>query len=73
MSFYDSAVKNWKSTVSGLLTIVLVATGIMASQEITLGHIGAGTVVSFISALAKGYMAIISVDSKPQVPPVPQG
>lgn len=71
MSFYDSAVKNWKTTVSGLLTIVLVATGIMASQEISLGHIGAGTVVSFISALAKGYMAIISVD--PKAPQAPQG
>jgi hypothetical protein len=72
MSFYDSAVKNWKSTVSQLLTIVLVVTSIMAAQQITLGHFGAGTVVAFVSAVAKGVMAVISQDPK-VVPSVPQG
>lgn len=71
MSFYDSAVKNWKSTVSGLLTIVLVVTSILSAQEITLGHVGAGTVVALVSALAKGFMAVITQDSK--APQVPQG
>lgn len=62
MSLYERAVKNWKTTVSGLLTIVLVVTGAMATQQISLGHIGAGTVVAFIAALAKGAMAVISKD-----------
>lgn len=72
MSFYESAVKNWKSTVSGLLTIVLVVTAILSAQEITLGHVGAGSVVALVSAIAKGVMAVITADA-PKVPQAPQG
>lgn len=60
---FDRVVKNWKTTASALLTITLVVTGAMASQEITLGHVGTGTVVALITAITKGLLGALQKDS----------
>lgn len=60
--FKEALLKNWKTTVQPVLTVLLVIFGALAEHEVSLGHIGKGTVVSFVVAVLKGVIGALQKD-----------
>ena len=60
---FDYTVKNWKSTLSGTLTVTLVTTGYLLTQPITAAHHTLTGVLTIVQGLAKIYIALIQKDS----------
>lgn len=56
------ALTNWKTTLAGLLISIVTITGVLASQGVTLGHAGTGTVVTLIGAVATALLGVIARD-----------
>jgi hypothetical protein len=59
---FERVFLNWKSTVRGTLTVVLVLCGVLSAQGVTLGHAGTGTVVTLIAALALALEGMLRKD-----------
>lgn len=51
-----------KTTAIGLLTAAVSIAGVLSQQGITLGHVGTGTVVSFVGALGAALLGIFAHD-----------
>jgi hypothetical protein len=54
---------NWKSTVSGFLTITLVTTTALLSYPPLQAHLKAIAIIGGIQVLAKAYIALIQNDA----------
>lgn len=54
--------KHPKTSVSGLLIAVVTIAGVLSQQGITLGHAGAGTVVTLASGLATALLGLMAQD-----------
>lgn len=50
------------TSVAGLLIAITTVTGVLLAQGITLGHLGTGTVVSLIAAIATAFLGLLSKD-----------
>lgn len=51
-----------KTTIAGVLIAIGTICGVCAQQDITLGNLGSGTVVSFVSALAAAFLGLLAKD-----------
>jgi len=51
-----------KTTAAGLLIAIVTIAGVFLQQGITLGNLGTGTVVTFISALATALLGLLAKD-----------
>ena len=54
--------KHPKTTAAGLLIAIVTIAGVFLQQGITLGNLGSGTVVTFISALATALLGLLAKD-----------
>jgi hypothetical protein len=52
-----------KTTIFGLLTAVVQVCVVLQGQGIDLGHIGTGTVVMLVSALATALLGLLAKDN----------
>lgn len=51
-----------KTSLAGLLIAVVTVAGVFATQGVTLGHAGTGTIVSLISAVATALLGLLARD-----------
>jgi hypothetical protein len=51
-----------KTTIAGILTCIVTVCGVLTQQGISLGHVGTGTVVALIGALASALLGLLAKD-----------
>ena len=54
--------KHPKTTAAGLLIAIVTIAGVFLQQGITLGNVGSGTMVTFVSALATALLGLLAKD-----------
>ena len=54
--------KNWKTTISGILLGVSVVAGVLRDNGVDLGHVGKGTVVTLVAGLATALLGMVAKD-----------
>ncbi len=55
-----------KTSAAGVLIAVVTIAGVFSQQGITLGHVGNGTIVSLVSALATAFLGLLARDPASQ-------
>lgn len=56
------AIQNWKTSAAGVLIAIVAVCGALATQGVSLGHAGTGTVVSLITAIASAVLGVLARD-----------
>jgi hypothetical protein len=51
-----------KTSAAGLLIAIITIAGVLLQQGVTLGNVGSGTVVTFVSALATALLGLLAKD-----------
>ncbi|MDR3765286.1 MAG: hypothetical protein P4M01_14455 [Acidobacteriota bacterium] len=59
---WERFLENPKTTVAGLLLGVTTVLGVLQQQGVSLGHVGTGTVVTLLSALATAGLGVMAKD-----------
>jgi hypothetical protein len=55
-------VENPKTSLAGVLLGATTVLGVLQQQGVSLGHVGSGTVVSLLSALATALLGLMAKD-----------
>lgn len=55
-----------KTTVVGILTLVITVLGVLQQNGVDLGHVGTGTWVTLLTSLASSLMLLVSQDPSKQ-------
>jgi hypothetical protein len=66
---YELIVKNWKSSVSSLLTVAVAISGVFLAVDITGGKAGNSSVIFVASAVCKVLLGLIQKDATTLVLP----
>jgi len=53
---------NWKTTAGGILVSACTIAGVLSQQGVTLGHVGTGSTVALVGALATALLGLIAKD-----------
>lgn len=67
MNLYSNIWQHPKTSIAGILIAVVTVAGVLSQQGITLGNLGTGTVVTFISALATAFLGLLAKDPEESV------
>lgn len=66
---WNNLTVHWKTTTNGFLILVIVTCGVLAGQNVLSSK--AASIVALISALARAYVGIISMDAGTVLAKVP--
>lgn len=58
----ERVIEHPKTSAAGVLLAVTTVLGVLQQQGISLGHVGSGTVVSLVSALATALLGLFAKD-----------
>lgn len=61
-SWFANIVNHPATSIVGILTAILTISGVLLGQGVTLGHLGSGSVVGLIAALASALLGLLSKD-----------